>query len=173
MLLFRLTLAINKAVDDSHDFERRILAAQGYHELGLWREARLELDGLADGAQQRTDVLEMRILILINESNWREALKFSQRLAEAAPQEEGGWVHSAYCLHEMGQTDDAIKVLLAAPPSLREKAIFHYNLACYSCVLGRIEAAREALHRSFEIDKRYRDFARSDRDLEPLHPELG
>jgi len=59
-----------------------------------------------------------------------------------------------------------------APPSLREKAIFHYNLACYSCVLGQIDAAREALHRSFALDKRYRDFARADQDLEPLHPEL-
>ena len=155
------------------DFQRRILAAQGYHELGLYREAWRELDGLSSTAQQRADVLEMRVLILINEQKWREALTVSRRLSEVAPEEEGGWVHSAYCLHEMGQTDDAIKVLLAAPPSLREKAIFHYNLACYSCVLGRIEAAREALHRSFEIDKRYRDFARSDRDLEPLHPELG
>ncbi len=58
------------------------------------------------------------------------------------------------------------------PHSLREKAIFYYNLACYSCVLGQIDAAREALMRSFALDKRYRDFARGDRDLEPLHGEL-
>jgi hypothetical protein len=55
---------------------------------------------------------------------------------------------------------------------LRDKAIFHYNYACYSCVLGQIDAAREALQRSFVLDKRYRDFALSDRDLAPLHPEL-
>ena len=154
------------------EFQQRILAAQGYHELGLWREAWRELDGLSDAAQHRPDVLEMRILILINECKWREALGLSRQLAEAAPQEEGGWVHSAYCLHELGRTGEAIQALLAAPPSLREKAIFHYNFACYSCVLGQIDAAREALHRSFLLDKRYRDFARSDRDLTPLHPEL-
>jgi len=38
-------------------------------------------------------------------------------------------------------------------PSLKEKAIFHYNLACYSCVLGQIDTAREALQRSFALDK--------------------
>ena len=154
------------------DFQKHILAAQGYHELGLWREAWRELDGLAEAAQNRPDVLEMRILILINERKWREALDRSRQLATAAPGEEGGWVHSAYCLHEMGRTGEAIQALLAAPVSLREKAIFHYNFACYSCVLGQIDTAREALRRSFALDKRYRDYARSDRDLEPLHPEL-
>jgi tetratricopeptide (TPR) repeat protein len=154
------------------DFQRRILAAQGYHELGLWREAWRELDGLSDAAQHRPDVLEMRVLILINERKWREALGLSRQLSEVAPQEEGGWVHAAYCLHELGRTREAIQALLSAPESLREKAIYYYNFACYSCVLGQIDAAREALQRSFALDKRYRDFARSDQDLEPLHQEL-
>jgi len=154
------------------DFQRRILAAQGYHELGLYREAWRELDGLSSTAQQRADVLEMRVLILINEQKWREALTVSRRLSEVEPEEEGGWVHSAYCLHEMGRTGEAIQALLSAPASLREKAIFHYNYACYSCVLGQIDEARQALFRSFALDKRYRDFARSDHDLQPLHEEL-
>jgi tetratricopeptide (TPR) repeat protein len=155
------------------DFQKRVLAAQGYHELGLWREAWRELDALSDDAQHRPDVLEMRILILINEQKWKEALNLSRQLAEVAPEEEGGWVHAAYCLHELGRTAEAIQALLAAPITLREKAIYHYNLACYSCVLGRIDAAREALQRSIALDKRYRDFARTDRDLAPLHGEIG
>ena len=154
------------------NFQKSILAAQGYHELGLWREAWRELDGLSDAAQHRPDVLEMRILILINEQKWKEALNLSRQLAEVAPEEEGGWVHWAYCLHELGRTGEAIQALLSAPASLREKAIFHYNLACYSCALGQIDAAREALRRSIALDKRYRDFARSDSDLKPLHEEI-
>lgn len=154
------------------DFQKRIIAAQGYYELGLWRESWRELDDLAEPASTRADVMELRVLILINENKWDEALALSRKLAEFAPQEEGGWVHSAYCLHEMGRTKEAIQALLSAPPSLREKAIFHYNLACYACVLGQIDTARESLHRSFALDKRYRDFARADHDLEPLHAEL-
>lgn len=155
------------------NFQRHVLAAQGYHELGLWREAWRELDALSDAAQHRPDVLEMRILILISELKWQEALGLSRKLAEVAPREEGGWVHSAYCLHELGRTDEAIEALLAAPASLREKAIFYYNFACYSCVLGKIDAARDALQRSIELDKRYRDFAKADRDLEPLRQEIA
>ncbi len=154
------------------DFQKRILAAQGYHELGLFPEACRELDGLDETAQRRPDVLEMRVLILINERNWKEALELSRQLAEIAPAEEAGWVHSAYCQHELGRTKDAVKTLLAAPPSLREKAIFHYNLACYTCALGELDAARAALARSFALDKGFRDFARADRDLEPLRAEL-
>jgi tetratricopeptide (TPR) repeat protein len=161
--------AMNPQVED---LQKHILAAQGYHELGLWREAWLELDALSAAAQHRPEVLELRILILINECKWREALSFSRQLAEAAPQEAGGWVHSAYCLHVLGRTREALQALLSAPPSLREKAIFHYNFACYSCVLGQIDAAREALLRSFALDKSFREIARSDTDLEPLHPEL-
>jgi predicted Zn-dependent protease len=168
-LAFCLTFAINNRVED---FQRRILAAQGYHELGLWREAWEELDALSKQEQRRPDVLEMRILILINERKWPEALDLSRELAKKAPQEEGGWVHSAYCLHELGHTQEAIEALMSAPPSLREKAIFHYNLACYSCALGQIDAAREALRRSFALDKSYRDIARGDQDLSALHPEL-
>lgn len=154
------------------DFQKRILAAQGYHELGLWRETWRELDGLTDEAQDRPDVLELRVLILINEGKWREALAMSRRLAETAPRDEGGSVHSAYCLHKLGRTREALQTLLSGPSSLREKAIFHYNFACYSCVLGRIDAAREALLRSFQLDPHYREYARTDSDLEPLHPEL-
>jgi predicted Zn-dependent protease len=159
-------------ISEVDDFQKHITAAQGYHELGLWREAWRELDGLSDSAQHRPDVLEMRILILINERKWRDALGLARQLAEVAPEEEAGWVHSAYCLHELGRTREAIQALLSAPSSLREKAIFHYNFACYSCVLGQIDAARDALRRSFALDKRYRDFARADTDLSPLHPEL-
>ena len=100
------------------DFQRSILAAQGYHELGLWREAWRELDGLSDAAQHRPDVLEMRVLILINERKWREALALSRQLAEVAPEEEGGWVHSAYCLHELGRTREAIQALLSGESHL-------------------------------------------------------
>jgi tetratricopeptide (TPR) repeat protein len=169
LLAFFLTFAINLPVEE---FQKRILAAQGYHELGLWREAWRELDGLSDALQHRPDIVEMRVLILINESKWREGLTLSRRLAEIAPQEDGGWVHAAYCLHALGRTREAIQTLLSAPASLREKAIFHYNFACYSCVLGQIDAARESLQRSIVLDKRYRDYARSDHDLKPLHPEL-
>jgi tetratricopeptide (TPR) repeat protein len=154
------------------DFQKRILAAQGYHELGMWREAWRELDELTDAAQHRADVLEMRVIILVSERKWKEGLALSRKLADVAPQEDGGWVHAAFCLHELGRTREAIQTLLSAPGSLKEKAIFHYNYACYSCALGEIDVAREALQRSFALDKRYRDFARSDSDLQPLHAEL-
>ena len=154
------------------NLQRRILAAQGYHELGLWQAAWSELDTLDAPSQNRPDVIEMRVLILIHEKRWKDALQLSRQLSEMAPQEEAGWIHSAFCQHELGHTQEAVQTLLASPSSLQKKAIFHYNLACYTCALGKLDEARAALARSFALDKGFRDFARSDRDLEPLRPEL-
>jgi hypothetical protein len=54
--------------------ERRILAAQGYVELSLYAEARVELTKLPEEAGGRVDVLEILLLCLMAESQWAEAL---------------------------------------------------------------------------------------------------
>jgi len=60
-------------------------------------------------------------------------------------------------------------VLLGGPEALRAEPTFHYNLACYECVLGHLDLARMHLEKSIQLDTKYRDFARGDPDLAPLH----
>ena len=45
------------------DIERRIIAAQGYVELGLFAEAREELSALPESVLERTDVIEITVLL--------------------------------------------------------------------------------------------------------------
>ena len=150
------------------DFQRTLLAAQGYAELGMLPDALAEMDTLDDAVRERPDVLEMRTLILMRAARWPEALQTARVLCVRAPENGAGWVHTAFCLHEMGDSARARDIMLAAPPALREEPVFHYNLACYECALGDMDLARAYLQKSFAMDKKYREFARRDPDLEPL-----
>lgn len=50
--------------------------------------------------------------------------------------------------------------------------IIHYNLGCYACQLGDLDAAKGHLKRAFEIEPKCREMALEDSDLEPLWSSL-
>lgn len=154
------------------DIERRIIAAQGYVELGLFAEAREELDALPEKMLNRTDVVELTVLLLMGEQRWEEALAHSRRLCAAEPDEPGGFIHAAYCLHEMGRTREAVDVLIRGPASLQGKAVFFYNMGCYRARLGELDAAVEMLQAAFSKDGSLRRAARRDPDLDAVRPRL-
>ena len=149
--------------------ERTILAAQGYSELSMFDDALAELETLPPEMAGHEGVVELRAVILMQARRWKPALEASRRLCVLQPDQTGGYIHVAFCLHEMGRTEEAREVLLGGPESLRAEPTFHYNLACYECVLGHLDLARMHLEKSIQLDKKYRDFARGDPDLAPLH----
>ena len=150
------------------DHERTLLAAQGYSELSMYDEAIAELDSLPDELVKNASVLELRAVILIQAKRWKPALATSRELCSAEPQKTSGFIHAAFCLHELGRTGDALECLLHGPDTLHAEPTFHYNLACYECALGHLELARLHLDKSFALDKKMRDFAKSDPDLAAL-----
>ena len=127
------------------ELERRILAAEGYIELGLHSEAREELSHLPPESAERADVIELIVLCSI---------------------------HAAYCLHELGQTQEALDLLARGPAALRTKPVYYYNVGCYLACLGENEKALQLLEQSFEMDGSLRDHARNDRDLDGLRQKL-
>jgi tetratricopeptide (TPR) repeat protein len=152
--------------------ERRILAAQGYVELALYTEAREELAALSEAAMERVDVQEILLLCLMAESRWADALALTLRLCEMEPEEPGGFIHAAFCLHELGRTDEAVDMLSRGPAALRSKPVFYYNMGCYHACLGDMEKALKLLRQSFEMDGSLRAVARKDPDLDVLRPAL-
>ena len=156
------------------DLDRKILTAQGYTELGLYEDAHSSLVALPKEAWDRVDVLETWVRCLMGEKRWQEALDMSSRLCVMQPKEPGGFIHSAYCLHELGRTEEALALLQGGPKTLRTKAVFYYNLGCYCARLGRMEEARKLLEKSFEMDKdnELRREARKDPDLAELRSQL-
>jgi hypothetical protein len=88
------------------------------------------------------------------------------------PGSVAGFIHGAFCLHERGQTDAALRLLLSGPPALAEEATYFYNLACYSAVVGDLEGAVDYAQRSFEMDDKFRELAKFDPDLKEVRERL-
>lgn len=154
------------------DNERRIIAAQGYVELGLHEEAFAELNRLPAIMHARCDVMEINVLCHMGERRWSHALEWARALCQLDPEEPGGFIHAAYCLHEMGRTREAVDVLMHGPASLQSKAVFFYNLGCYHARLGEIDAALDMLRKAFLKDGSLRKAAKRDPDLGALRQKL-
>ncbi len=152
--------------------DRCIAAAQGYVELGLYNEARRVLQSLDHEHFSRADVIELGLLCLMGEKRWSEALTAAHELCTAAPTEPGGFIHAAYCLHELNRTAEALEVLQTGPRTLRTKPVYYYNLGCYNARLGKVDHALRFLERSFEMDKSLRRLALKDPDLAALRSHL-
>jgi len=134
------------------------------------REAIRQLDSLSFEDQLRAEVLELRIVVEMKARRWRKALAASERLCAVSPDVPLGFIHTAFCLHELGRTRQAREVLLEGPPSLVKEATYHYNLACYECVLGNLETAKAYLETSVTLDAKLKNYAKEDPDLRPLYP---
>lgn len=141
------------------------MAAHGYLELGMYKNVWQELKDLPPDILNRPDSLEILALSLMGERRWEDALKIARQLRMQAPEEASGCIHEAYCLHEMGQTREALDILLNGPRSLRNKSVFFYNAGCYHARLGEAENALVMLEKSFELDANLRKAARRDPDL--------
>ena len=148
--------------------EKTLTAAQGYTDLGMFDDALAELDTLPDRIRRDATVLELRLAILMRARRWADALIVGRRLTRRRPKQNIGYIHTAFCLHELGQTAEARTVLLAGPETLHKEPTYHYNLACYECHLGNLELARLHLDRSFLLDKKFQEFAKIDPDLQAL-----
>jgi len=151
--------------------ERTLLATQGYCELGMYDDALGELESLPAEYTSHPAVVELRTVVLMQARRWKLALTASRSLCRVAPDRTAGFIHAAFCLHELGRTNEARDTLLSGPERLRAEPTFHYNLACYECALGNLELARVHLEKSFELDKKFREFAKSDPDLAALREE--
>jgi tetratricopeptide (TPR) repeat protein len=99
---------------------------------------------------------------------WDEALAACEALREGRPELSLGYIHGAFCLHELGRTAEAMALLQEGPASLLREPVYFYNLGCYHAVLGNPEEAQNCLQTSFNMDEKFREIARYDPDLEDV-----
>jgi len=152
--------------------ERTLLAAQGYMELDMPDEALRELNSLPAEAQAGEDALQMRLFLHMRAKEWLPSLAVCEQLRHTSPDCSSGYIHGAFCLHELGRTSEAKELLLQAPALLQEEPTFHYNLGCYNAILGNIEDAQRHLSKSFQMDKKFREIAMVDPDLQSIRSLL-
>jgi len=153
-----------------------VSAALGWLELGNWREAAAELEGVAPALSQHPAVLRMRYEIHAQAGNWDLASQDALTLAKAVPDEPASWTKLAYATRRKsgGGIPSAKAILACARQRFPSEALIAYNLACYECQLGNMAQARALLRESFQLGKPavFKEMSLSDPDLEPLRQEI-
>jgi Flp pilus assembly protein TadD len=144
------------------------MAAAGYAELDMTRESVAELNAIDDIFQDRPEVLQLRLHNLMRKRRWAQALRVSHKLCRVAPDCSTGYLHAGFCLHELGKTAQAKKLLLRGPATLLKEPIYYYNMGCYDALLGNVRDAQVHLQTSFKMDASFRELAKKDPDLRSL-----
>ncbi len=131
-------------------------------------EALAELDRVPEADRDHDEVLQLRVYLLMRGRRWSQALEACEQLRRMRPSLTLGYIHGAFCLHELQRTREALELLREGPAALLREPIYFYNLGCYHAVLGDLEEARHCLQTSFDMDPKFREIARYDPDLGTL-----
>lgn len=145
-------------------------AAQGWLELGNVAEAWAELEEILPRWQMHPDVLNLTWNLYAQQKDWPKALAAARQLVARYPDEADGWIHQSYTLHEMKRTAEARDALLKVIGRFPKISVIPYNLACYECQLGRLDAAKRwlALAENAKGKEDFKKMALEDEDLRPL-----
>ncbi len=158
-----------------------VRAAEGWLELNLPAEAEAELAQLSPSAQSHPFVLQALWQLHAHQHQWALAHTVAELLVQTCPSDVNGWVHRAYAARrkEGGGLQTAWDALRPAVELFPDETIIPYNLACYACQLGELDAARHWLSRALEIAGKtqareaLRQMALADPDLAPLRQEIS
>jgi predicted Zn-dependent protease len=159
---------------DGTQFVRQFQAAEGWLGLGDYASATHELDSLPAGLQQNPMVLQLRWDIFSTGKDWENALGVATTLTSLDPNEKHAWISRSFALHELKRTAEARENLLAVLDRFPKFALMRYNLACYECQLGDLDAACEHLRETFALPggKQFRSTGMLDPDLAPLRDRI-
>jgi len=149
-------------------------AAVGWLELGAIEEAEREIARISASNREHSDVLDLRWQIHAEAKNWAAALKTARLHVNTTPASPTPWIHQSYALHELKRTEEALAELLPLADRFPDIGTIPYNLACYTCRLGRLEETRDWLRRAFKLrgKKATLAMALTDPDLEGIRAEL-
>jgi predicted Zn-dependent protease len=157
-------------------------AAVGWLELGNPAEADKELDEITPELRMHPNVLHVRWQICSTTKRWDACVDIGRALVEQEPDNSFGWVNRAYALRRAsgGSVQAAYDALRpAADRTLDSSEQVLFNLACYTCQLGRLDEAREWLCKCFSAAakagkaKDLKQQVLKETDLEPLWKEVA
>lgn len=150
------------------------LRATGLLELGLPEEALEELDELTAEHGESSIAIHLRVDALFRLKKWAEAAALCVPKLEAEPGDPGWWIQAAFATRRAECVEKAEPILRQALEHHPRHGLILYNLACYACVQGREEEARQLLERAMAEDRAaYLGMALADPDLAALQAWLG
>lgn len=145
--------------------------ALGFLELGMTEDAWNEMSELPAAHDEHSPVRQLRVEILGRMGRWGDAAALCLPMLEKEPGEIFWWIQGAYAQRRAHSIEAADAILRGALAHHPPEGIVLYNLACYACVQGRMEEAKDFLNRTIHTDPEHIiAMALKDEDLIPLRP---
>jgi tetratricopeptide (TPR) repeat protein len=138
-------------------------------------EAGLKLEKIAPNYRAHPEVLKVRYEIFRRENRWHAALDVAQAFCRAVPDKVFGWIAQAESLHRLKLTKQAMDQLLLAVPKFPREPLIPFNLARFTCELGRLDESRRWLQRALTLGDTMQiaALAMAESDLDPLLHHLA
>jgi hypothetical protein len=147
---------------------KRLNAAIGYLGLGMAQEALGELEEIEAKDRARPEVMKVRVEVCRALESWEMMAEVSNHLRKIEPDDVGHPLNMSYAVRRFKGEAEAAEILSLALRHYYDDALVRYNLACYWCVMGRVEEAREMLETACKKDGSLRELAETDEDLAGL-----
>jgi tetratricopeptide (TPR) repeat protein len=153
---------------------QHLQAAYGCLGSGHQLAALAELAKIAPEFRDHPAVLVTRLSLGEAAKDWATCLKLVETLLVQLPDNPIHWVQRSRYLHELGRVQEAWDRLLPAGEKFPAFWMIPYELACFACRLGRVEAARDQLNAALELvdADSIKTKALGEPDLQPLWPEI-
>jgi tetratricopeptide (TPR) repeat protein len=152
---------------------QHIEAAEGWLDLGDWQSANDELEQLQPQSRAEPEVLALRYDVYCRANKWVWALEVAQAFTELRPDCDLGWIYAADALHALKRNEEARALLLIAVAKFPGTCRIHYNLACCSVQLGRLDEAYTHIERAINLDPKAKTMALEDNDLDPILAQIA
>jgi len=152
-----------------------LLAAQGWLELGNPTEAALELEKLSLPHRNHPDVRAIEWEIDRAAKRFERLFEHARALTQVRPSQSDSWVKLAQSFYWSGRYEEAYECSRGVVDQFPKDYVLHYDLACYACLLGKLDEAKIGLVRAFKLapdPKRAKLYALEDPDLERIWPEI-
>jgi tetratricopeptide (TPR) repeat protein len=134
----------------------------------MFEDAEAELEKIVPFNRASPEVLRVRAAIYQRIARWDDLRTVALKLTRLEPANVQWPLSLAYATRRAVSIEFARDILLAAKMQFPSEPVIPFNLACYYCQLGDLDAAKEYLKHAFAIDPNWRRAALDDQDLEPL-----
>lgn len=152
-------------------YERHLLAAMGYLELGLPLDANEEIESIDPEMKTLSEVLAVRVEIFRALGKWELMEVVARQLTFQQPDEPQGFISLGFATRRAIGLQEALAVLARVANRFQTCATILYNIACYAAQLGHLQVARNRLAEAVKLEQVYRKMALEDPDLAPLRDD--
>jgi tetratricopeptide (TPR) repeat protein len=145
--------------------------AEGYLELGMPQHALDNLDRLGGDENLGPRGLFLRGEAFKELDRHEEAVGALEKAADAMPGSVDLLLLLAWCYKRTGRIDLAIGSIEQGLEYEPNRALLHYNLACYLSLSGQKTRALTHLSRAFELDAEFRALVDREPDFDPIRSD--